>query len=254
MMLLLWSVQLTFTVGYPSWVWLDVTQPPREATTLGDSPRSAGSCLGLGLGGVTWPAHPLVVPHDVEAAGGEVHDVVLQELDGWPGGSALGAEAWWAAASVLCSDCAVAAGPVARTPVVRAHHLSSTCVMTGTGVTRRGLSGQVRGAIRGSGGGSSRSCALQFLRGIQVVLLVVWVGPGAALDATGSRRARPVVAAMPRKGAQRPGSSPSDLEASCFQDVDECWRPHEDGPRSGLANPHDGLACRDIDGRPFICC
>jgi len=71
MMLLLWSVQLTFTVGYPSWVWLDVTQPPREATTLGDSPRSAGSCLGLGLGVVARVlAHPLIVRWDVESACG----------------------------------------------------------------------------------------------------------------------------------------------------------------------------------------
>ena len=125
--------------------------------------------------------------------------------------------------------------------------------MTGTGVTRRGLSGQVRGAIRGSGGGSSRSCALQFLRGIQVVLLVVWVGPGAALDATGSRRARPVVTAMPRK--ERGDWSPAaDFEASFPQDLNECWRVHEDEPRSGLADRYDGLACRDVDGRPFICC
>ena len=78
--------------------------------------------------------------------------------------------------------------------------------MTGTGVTRRGLSGQVRGAIRGSGGGSSRSCALQFLRGIMLSFEVIDGGPGAAL-----RRNR--IEARPARGrrdapgeAQRPGS------------------------------------------------
>ena len=81
-------------------------------------------------------------------------------------------------------------------------------------------------------------------------------GPGAALRLPiEARRARPVVAALPRRRGAATGLSPSsDFEASCFQDVDECWRPHEDGPRSGLADPYDGLACRDIDGRPFICC
>ena len=83
------------------------------------------------------------------------------------------------------------------------------------------------------------------------VLLVVGWGRAPHGDATGSGAPGPWPL---RYLGERPATKSlpsSDFEAGLLQDVEQCWRPHEDGPRSGLANPaHDVLA----DGRPFIFC